>query len=127
WRRRGGLAAPAQPDPRERAYAPPRSQTRRRGYAGFGGDGRNRTDDEGFADLCLTTWLRRRCIHEAHRGADAATHRRLKNTGAASGQSLQQVRILSNASFGAITRQAADVCGVPSEPGSGGMTNATSR
>ena len=23
------------------------------------GDGRNRTDDEGFADPCLTTWLRR--------------------------------------------------------------------
>src|SRR4030088_2046135 len=24
-----------------------------------GGDGGNRTRDEGFADLCLTTWLRR--------------------------------------------------------------------
>src|SRR5262245_25197765 len=25
-----------------------------------GGGDRNRTDDKGFADLCLTTWLRRR-------------------------------------------------------------------
>jgi hypothetical protein len=32
------------------------------GLAGFFGEGadRNRTDDGGFADLCLTTWLRRR-------------------------------------------------------------------
>ena len=27
--------------------------------AGFGGGDRNRTDGEGFADLCLTAWLRR--------------------------------------------------------------------
>src|SRR5438132_14229468 len=29
------------------------------GFPGVGGDGGNRTHDEGFADLCLTTWLRR--------------------------------------------------------------------
>src|SRR3989304_1635573 len=33
------------------------------GSGGFGqGDDRIRTGDEGFADLCLTTWLRRRSI-----------------------------------------------------------------
>ena len=30
------------------------------GVLSAGGAGRNRTDDRGFADLCLTTWLRRR-------------------------------------------------------------------
>src|SRR5678816_387118 len=36
-----------------------RRDTLHSGSGGGGGD-RNRTDDKGFADLCLTTWLRRR-------------------------------------------------------------------
>ena len=34
----------------------------------FGGDAQNRTGDGGFADLCLTTWLRRRMLRANNLG-----------------------------------------------------------
>jgi hypothetical protein len=48
--------------PRGAAGPPAGTRELDNGLAGFFGEGadRNRTDDGGFADLCLTTWLRRR-------------------------------------------------------------------